>query len=71
MTEKKHYGDPRKQAAEESSKKRRGTSQRELSVGFVFFAWIVFFLLWLVAGLLAAAIVCGLMLSGAIALLNR
>jgi hypothetical protein len=71
MSEKKRYGDPRKQEAYEESKSVAGRSKRELSVGFIFFAWGLFFLLWLVAGsLVVAAVVCGLLLTAAIALLN-
>ncbi len=71
MSEKKRYGDPRKQQAAEDSKRVAGRSKRELSVGFIFFAWALFFLLWLVAGsLVVAAVVCGLLLTGAIAVLN-
>ena len=71
MSEKKRYGDPRKQQAFEESKGVGGRSKRELSVGFVFFGWALFFLLWLVAGsLVVAAVVCGLLLTAAIAYLN-
>ncbi len=71
MAEKKHYGDPRKNAAEEAATKRRAPGKREMSTGFIFLAWIVFFGLWLVAGLIAAAIVMGLMMTAAIAVLNK
>jgi len=72
MSEKKRYGDPRKQQAFEESTRTRGRSDRELSVGFIFFAWALFFLIWLVAGsLVVAAVVCGLLLTAAIAVLNR
>jgi hypothetical protein len=71
MSEKKRYGDPRKQQALEESKRVAGRSKRELSVGFIFFAWALFFLIWLVAGsLVVAAVVCGLLLTVAIGLLN-
>jgi hypothetical protein len=71
MSEKKRYGDPRKQEAFEESKRVGGRSKGELSVGFIFFAWALFFLLWLVAGsLVVAAVVCGLLLTVAIAVLN-
>ena len=50
----------------------RGRTRRELSVGYIFFAWIVFFLLCLAAGsLLLAALVFGVLLTGGIAVLNR
>jgi uncharacterized membrane protein YccF (DUF307 family) len=71
MTGKKHYGDPRKNDPQAGSKKRRGTSKRELSIGFIFLAWFVFFGIWLAAGsLLVAAIVFGLLMSAAIGVLN-
>jgi uncharacterized membrane protein YccF (DUF307 family) len=71
MSGKKRYGDPRKNEARESAKQARRRSKRELSVGFLFFAWIVFFGLWLAVGsLLVAAIVFGVMLLGGIAVLN-
>ena len=67
----KRYGDPRKRAAVEEAGEKRGRSKRELSTAFLFFAWIVFFAIWLAAGsLLVAALVFGVLLSGAIALLN-
>jgi hypothetical protein len=67
---KRRYGDPRKQAASEQAK-RPGRSKRELSVAFIFFAWIVFFVLWLAVGsLLVAAIVLGVLLLGGTAVLN-
>ena len=70
MSGKKRYGDPRKNQARESSQQVRGRSKRELSVGFIAFAWIVFFVLWLAAGLLVAAIVFGVLLFGGVALLG-
>lgn len=71
MTDKKHYGDPRKNAELESAKQRRGTSKGELSVGFIFLAWFVFFGIWLAAGsLLVAAIVFGLLMTAAIGVIN-
>ena len=70
MSGKKRYGDPRKQAESEDSK-RAGRSKRELSVAFIFLAWIVFFVLWLAVGsLLVAAIVLGVLLVGGTAALN-
>jgi len=40
-------------------------------VAFIFFAWIVFFVLWLAVGsLLVAAIVLGALLLGGMAVLN-
>jgi len=72
MAEKKHYGDPRKNDPQGSSKPRKGRSQRELSTGFIFLAWFVFFGIWLAAGsLLVAAIVFGLLMTAAIGVLNR
>jgi Flp pilus assembly protein TadB len=42
----------------------RRAGRKELSVGFVFAAWIVFFALWVVTGsLLIAAIVLGVLLA--------
>jgi Flp pilus assembly protein TadB len=70
MSGRKRYGDPRKNQARESAKQARGRSKRELSVGFIVVAWIVFFVLWLAAGLLVAAIVFGALLLGGIAALN-
>ena len=72
LSGKKRYGDPRKnEAARESSKQARGRSKRELSVGFICFAWIVFFVVWLAVGsLLVAAIVFGALLLGGIAALK-
>ena len=84
MSQRKRYGDPRKEAAERSAREQGGSgheqrgstreggrSDRELSVGFIFFAWILFFAIWLAAGsLLVAAIVFGLVLTGGIAVLN-
>jgi len=51
MSKRKRYGDPRKQEASEaeSARERRGRSKTELSVGYIFFAWIVFFALWIFA----------------------
>ena len=70
MSDSKKYGDPRKNA-QESSKQRRETSKGELSVGFIFLAWFVFFGIWLAAGsLLVAAIVFGLLMTAAIGVLN-
>jgi hypothetical protein len=70
MSQRKRYGDPRKSEAEAAARER-GRSKGELSVGFIFAAWIVFFVVWLALGsLLVAAIVFGLMLTGAIAVLN-
>jgi hypothetical protein len=70
VSDRKRYGDPRKNQAREDSKRARGRSKRELSVGFIFFAWIVFFALWLAVGLLVAAIVFGALLLGGIAALS-
>jgi hypothetical protein len=70
MSQKRRYGDPRKGEAE-STRREQGRSKGELSVGFIFAAWIVFFVVWLALGsLLVAAIVFGLMLTGAIAILH-
>jgi hypothetical protein len=71
MSGKKRYGDPRKNETRQNSKLARGRSKRELSVGFLLFSWFVFFVVWLAVGsLLVAAIVFGVLLLGAIALLN-
>jgi hypothetical protein len=74
MTGRKRYGDPRKNEAREGSKQAREKSRREFSGGsivFLFFAWIVFFVLWVAVGsLLVAAIVFGVLMSGGIAVLN-
>ena len=71
MSGKKRYGDPRNhQAAQESAEHGRARSRRELSVGFIFFAWIVFFVLWLTTGFVVAAIVFGVLLLGGIAVLK-
>lgn len=71
MSRKKRYGDPRKEeAAKERSEQARARSNRELSMGFILVSWIVFFGLWLVAGLLVAALVFGVLLSGGIAVLK-
>jgi Flp pilus assembly protein TadB len=70
MSHKKRYGDPRKQAGE-STKRARGRSKRELSIGFIVFAWIVFFVLWFAAGsLLVAAIVFAALLFVGVAAIN-
>lgn len=70
MSDKKRYGDPRKNQAQDKAKLRAGRSKRELSVGFIFFAWIVFFALWLAVGLLVAALVFGVLLLAGTALLS-
>jgi hypothetical protein len=74
MSDKKRYGDPRRNQAREGSKQAAEKSKREFSGGFLFFilfAWIVFFVLWLAAGsLLVAAIVFGVLLAGGIAVFN-
>lgn len=85
MSQKKRYGDPRKEQEYEraqrepdgsghrrgDSGRKQGRSDRELSVGFIFFGWILFFVIWLAAGsLLVAAVVGGLLLTGGIAVLN-
>jgi Flp pilus assembly protein TadB len=70
MSEKKRYGDPRKQAGENAKRTRR-RSRRELSIGFIVFAWIVFFVLWFAVGsLLVAAIVFAALLFAGIAALS-
>jgi len=67
---KKRYGDPRKNQEAEGSR-RAGRSKRELSTGFIFFAWAVFFVLWLAAGsLVIAAVVFGALLTVGVALLG-
>jgi Flp pilus assembly protein TadB len=71
MSDKKRYGDPRKNQAREESKQARRRSKRELSTGFIFFAWAVFFVLWLAAGsLVIAAVVFGVLLSAGMFVLN-
>jgi hypothetical protein len=70
MSKKKRYGDPRKNQARENAKLIAGRSKRELSVGFIFFAWIVFFALWLAVGLLVAGVVFGVLLFAGTALLS-
>lgn len=71
MSSKKRYGDPRKNQAREESSKLAGRSKRELSVGFIVFAWVVFFVLWVAVGsLLVAAIVFGALLAGGVAVLG-
>jgi len=70
MSQRKRYGDPRKSEPEAPARAQE-RSNRELSVGFIFASWIVFFVVWLALGsLLAAAIVFGVMLTGAIAVLH-
>jgi Flp pilus assembly protein TadB len=70
MSGKKRYGDPRKNQSHERSTARK-RSKRELSMGFILIAWIVFFLLWLAVGsLLVAAIVFGVLLVGGTAVIN-
>jgi hypothetical protein len=70
MSQTKRYGDPRKSEAQ-TTPSEQGRSKGELSVGFIFAAWAVFFVVWLWLGsLLVAAIVFGLMLTGAIAILH-
>ncbi len=71
MSGRKRYGDPRKNEALESSKQARGRSKRELSMGFILCAWVVFFLVWLAVGsLLVAAIVFGVLLVGGTAAIS-
>jgi len=71
MSDKKRYGDPRKQAGE-SAKRGRRRSKRELSLGYIVFAWIVLFVIWFAAGsLLIAAIVFAVLLMAGIAALSR
>jgi hypothetical protein len=70
MSEKKRYGDPRKQAGE-SAKRARRRSKRELSIGFIVFAWIVLFVIWFAVGsLLVATIVFAALLMAGIAALS-
>jgi Flp pilus assembly protein TadB len=69
VSDKKRYGDPRKRA-QESAKPLPRRSKRELSVGFIAVTWLVFFIVWLVAGLLVAAIVFGALLVGGTAVLS-
>jgi hypothetical protein len=81
MSQRKRYGNPRREAEELAAREHGGSerergreggrSDRELSVGFIFFAWILFFLIWLALGsLLVAALVFGILLTGGIAVLN-
>lgn len=71
MSEKKRYGDPRKNQAQQQATRERRRSKRELSAGFLAVAWVLFFVIWLAAGsLLVAALVFGVLLSGGIAVLN-
>jgi len=70
MSDNKRYGDPRKNQARADARLVAGRSRRELSVGFIFLAWIVFFALWAAVGLLVAAIVFGVLLLGGSALLS-
>jgi hypothetical protein len=74
MTGKRRHGDPRKNPTHESSEQARESSKREFSGGsllFIFFAWIVFFVIWLAVGsLLVAAIVFGVLLTGGIAVID-
>ena len=79
MSQKKRYGNPRKEQAyeegqgdgESSSPERKGgRSKGELSVGFIFFAWALFFVVWAASNLLIAALVFGIALTAAIAMLN-
>ena len=68
---KQRYGDPRKNQAQQESKTLRGRSKRELSVGFIVLAWIVFFVLWLAVGsLLVAAVAFGALMLGGAAVLG-
>ncbi|HTA33508.1 MAG TPA: hypothetical protein VK721_08800 [Solirubrobacteraceae bacterium] len=70
MSDKNRYGDPRKQAGA-SAKRARRRSRRELSIGFIAFAWIVLFVIWFAVGsLLVAAIVFAVLLMAGIAALG-
>jgi hypothetical protein len=70
MSDRKRYGDPRKQAGA-GAKRAARRSKRELSIGFIVFAWIVFFVLWFAVGsLLVAAIVFAALLMAGIAALS-
>ena len=67
----KRYGDPRKNAAADEATSQGRKPTRELSTWFMLAAWIVFFLIWAIAGsLLAAAIVLGVMLTVGMAALK-
>jgi len=71
MSKRKRYGDPRKNEPSESAR-REGRSKTELSVGYILFAWIVFFvLLFAVRSLVIAAVVFGALLVIGTALLRR
>jgi hypothetical protein len=65
-------GGGRRKSSHRGSPAREGRSRsrRELSVGYIFAAWLVFFLLWVVAGFLVAAIVFGVMLAAGGAVLR-
>ena len=72
MSKRKRYGDPRKNEASEAARRSGGRSKPELSVGYIFFAWIVFFLLWIFAhSLVIAAVVFGALLVIGGGLLTR
>jgi Flp pilus assembly protein TadB len=70
MSDKARSGDSRKRA-QESEKRARRRSKRELSIGFIVFAWIVLFVIWFAAGsLLIAAIVFAVLLFAGLAALS-
>lgn len=71
MSDKARSGDPRKRA-QESEKRGRRRSKRELSIGYILFAWIVLFVIWFAAGsLLIAAIVFAALLFVGVAAISR
>jgi hypothetical protein len=79
MSQKKRYGNPskeqayeegRKEGASSGAERKGGRSKGELSVGFIFFAWALFFVMWAASNLIIAALVFGIVLTAAIGLLN-
>ena len=69
MSDKARSGDPRKRA-QESGKRARRRSKRELSIGFIVFAWIALFVIWFAAGslIIAAIVFAALLFAGVAAL---
>jgi hypothetical protein len=48
------------------SRERSNRPSRELSVGYVFLVWGVFFLLWLLVGFIVAVIVFAVMIAAGV-----
>jgi hypothetical protein len=80
VSQRRRYGNPRKEQAYEEGQREGerpgagregGRSKGELSVGFIFVAWALFFVMWAASNLLIAAIVFGVFLTAAIGILNR